>query len=99
MYHHTEMHSPPVDRNDVVRIVSREFPGNFVAALKILDEILEFYDSRDYNRHARLQIQVLKLSHGNLSELQQNVDRAIRDYRDVSFAERDSDYQAWLDRA
>jgi hypothetical protein len=68
-------------REDVKRIVRREFPAqNEDEILKLLDS----YGTESYHREReRVQLAVLKLAEGNIDDLLHYLSAAIVDYRDV----------------
>jgi hypothetical protein len=70
---------PRVSREDVLRIVRREFPPDERrAALELLDE----YGS-DYGCRERVQLAILKLSRGDIEQVRRYVRVAQVDFRDV----------------
>lgn len=76
--------TPKVTRNDVERVVRRDFGLDMVSeVLSILDE----YGTEDYHRERdRVQLSVLKLAGGNRENLIREVALARSDYRDTLLA-------------
>lgn len=73
--------TPTVTAEDVERLIGREFPLRKVSEIK---DLLEGYGREDYEREPhRVQAAILKLSHGSLEELLNQVGQAKIDYRDV----------------
>jgi hypothetical protein len=74
---------PKVNRDDVLRIIRREFqPNNQDLVL----EILGGYGSEEWQRRGgmdRVLLAILKLSRGDVNRLQELVKTACNDYRDV----------------
>jgi hypothetical protein len=72
---------PKVSREDVERVVRRDFPtGSFSEVLAILDG----YGLEDYHQEkARVQLAVLKLADGSLEKLRREIEEAKCDFRDV----------------
>lgn len=74
---------PKVDRDDVLRIIRREFQQNNVdQILRILDN----YGSKEWQRRGgtdRVLLAILKLSNGDADRLGDLVKTACNDYRDV----------------
>jgi hypothetical protein len=77
---------PKVARKHVERIVRRDFPSEqFENVMAILDE---YGKEKFENEASRVQVDILKLSSGNIDSLRKNVKAAKSDYRDViSWAE------------
>jgi len=73
--------APKVSRDDITRIVRRDFPG--VPEGKVV-EILDRYGTSDWQRERdRVQLAILKLANGDLEALRKHTDIACSDYRDV----------------
>ena len=72
---------PDVTFNDVERIVRRDFPSEqFDTVMAMLKQ----YGTEKWHREsARVQLAILKLSHGDLHKLHIVIDVAKKDYRDV----------------
>ena len=71
---------PEVSRDDVERIVARDFSADQVEMVKtILAEYAEVNPKRSY----RVQLAVLKLAGGNIEKVRSNIETAKRDLRDV----------------
>ncbi len=72
---------PQVSRDDVVRVVRRDYPT--VPAEQVL-AILDAYGAGTSERgRDRVHLAVLKLAAGDLEELRRQVDAAKRDFRDA----------------
>ena len=72
---------PKVTRNDVERVVRRDFAPNDVGeALRVLSEYQEGGSEREVYR---VQLAVLKLAAGSMDELRHHIESAKGDYRDV----------------
>ncbi len=72
---------PDVSRDDVVRVIRREYPSpEFAAVLSALDRYRG--DGSERGR-ARVQLAILKLAAGDATELARHVEAAVRDFRDV----------------
>jgi hypothetical protein len=70
-------------RDEVVAVVQETFPKS--AHSRVL-ELLDTYGVESYEREGeRVQLAILKLSHGNEEKLREFVAVAKRDYRDVLF--------------
>lgn len=77
-----EQRTPLVSRDDVQRVVRRDFPAaEFSAALTVLGE----YSSNIGGEagEARVQLAALRLALGDLTELRRHIAAARQDYRDV----------------
>ncbi len=74
-------HVPQTTRQDVLRIIRREFPSEDpVAILEILDE----YDTESsHGEPHRVHLAIMKLSGPDLGLLRAHLDVAKTDYRDV----------------
>src|SRR5262245_6088017 len=73
--------TPTVSREDVLRVIRREFPR--VAEDKVL-AILDQYGTEDWHRvRGRVQLAVLQLGAGKLRALPEHTKIACADYRDV----------------
>jgi hypothetical protein len=86
----THQPAPKVSRQDVIRIVRRDFPNIPEAeVLAILDE----YGASDRHRERdRVQLAVLKLAKGDSQALLGALSTALIDYRDVlAYAEYPTD--------
>ena len=71
---------PEVSRDDVERIMERDFRVDQVEMVKtILGEYTEVNPNRSY----RVQLAVLKLADGNIEKVRSNIETAKRDFRDV----------------
>ncbi len=71
---------PNVSRDDVERIVTRDFSSeDHTTILDLLDE----YQSEDPSRRARVQLAVLKLADGSIDMLLREIQEANLDFRDV----------------
>jgi len=72
---------PTVTREDIYRIIKRDFPENQrEEAQKIVDE----YRKEDYEReHNRVKAAALKNADGKVEQLKREINRAKTDYRDV----------------
>lgn len=72
---------PDVTKDDVERIVRRDFPGGqFDPAMAVLER----YGTETWHRErARVQLAALKLSNGDLHKLEAAIETAKKDYRDV----------------
>ena len=72
---------PAVSRDDVLRVIRREFPAEvFAAVLALLDR----YGAEPWERERdRVQLAVLKLASGSVGEVERRVAAARRDYRDA----------------
>ena len=68
---------PQVTRDDVLRIVARDFPAEQQA------EVLRELDALGTAAKPRVQLAVLKLVNGRLAELPRHLEMARRDWRDV----------------
>jgi hypothetical protein len=68
---------PEVTRDDVLRIVARDFPAGQQA------EVLRELDALGAAAKPRVQLAVLKLVNGRLAELEKHLAYARRDWRDV----------------
>ena len=68
---------PDVTRDDVLRIVARDFPPDQQA------EVLRELDALGAAAKPRVQLAVLKLVNGRRGELAKHLDHARRDWRDV----------------
>ena len=68
---------PDVSRDDVLRIVARDFPPEQQA------EVLRALDALGAAAKPRVQLAVLKLVNGRLAELEKHLAYARRDWRDV----------------
>jgi len=86
--------TPTVTRDDVVRIVHRDFPTSQAAG--ILD-ILDQYGTISWQRERdRVQLAVLKLAGGRIDTLKTQTESACCDYRDVlSTAEYPAATKRW----
>ncbi len=84
---------PQVTEEDVFRIVRRDFPEQFDAAMAVLNQ----YGLEKWEREqARVRTAVLKLANGNLKKLEESVETAKRDYRDVlATAEYPEYFRMW----
>lgn len=73
--------APKIDRNDVVRVIRRDFPLYPESdVLAVLDQ----YGGAEWERERdRVQLAVLKLADGDLKALKLHTETARRDYRDV----------------
>ena len=72
---------PEVTKNDVVRIVQRDFPAK---QFDIVMSVLNSYGTEQWQRGVnRVRLAVLKLADGNLQVLRREIDAAKSDYRDV----------------
>ena len=73
--------NPNVAREDVLRVIRRDFPHDTEADVLA---ILEQYGTLDWQREQeRVHLAILKLADGDLSALRQHTDTACSDYRDV----------------
>ena len=71
---------PNVTRNDVIRVVQRDFaPDQFAVTLAMLDH----YVGDTEAGAARVRLAALKLAAGSITRLQEFIDIANSDYRDV----------------
>ncbi|MDF9827656.1 hypothetical protein M2447_001755 [Ereboglobus sp. PH5-10] len=72
---------PHVSRNDVERIVQRDFPHDDIAEIL---SILDAYgiESEEAGK-ARVQLAILKIANGNIDILRKKIGAAMSDYRDV----------------
>jgi len=68
---------PKVSRDDVLRIIARDFPAEHHAG------ILRDLDALKSPEIPRVQLAVLKLVNGKLAELPRHLEMARVDYRDV----------------
>ena len=68
---------PDVTRDDVLRIVARDFPAEHQAA------VLQELDALGAAAKPRVQLAVLKLVNGRFAELERHLAMARRDWRDV----------------
>jgi hypothetical protein len=68
---------PKVSRDDVLRIIARDYPPEHHA------DILRDLDLLENPEIPRVQLAVLKLVNGRLAELQNHIGMAHTDYRDV----------------
>ena len=72
---------PAVSREDVIRVVRRDFPD--IPAEEVIS-ILDEYGATDWQRERdRVQLAVLKLAEGDSQQLLHYLSVALRDYRDV----------------
>jgi hypothetical protein len=73
--------TPKVSRDDVERIVRRDFPSSeFVNVVAVLDK----YGSGKWHREReRVQVAVLKLAKGKMDALRREIENAKCDYREV----------------
>lgn len=77
----TEQPTPQVSKEDIRRIVNREFADS---ERKTAFSILEEYGSNEWHREPiRVRIAALKLSNGDIELLRQIIDTAKNDYRDT----------------
>lgn len=85
---------PEVSRNDVERIVDRDFSADQAEMVKtILGEYTEENPKRPY----RVQLAVLKLAEGNIEKVRSNIESAKRDFRDVIACAEYPEYFATID--
>jgi hypothetical protein len=72
---------PKVSREDVLRIVRRDYPADAAArAIPVLDR----YGAKPFHvAQPRVQLAVLKLAKGDLAALEHYIERACQDFRDV----------------
>ena len=77
-----EQRTPLVSRDDVQRVVRRDFPAADYSAALLL---LEVYSSKLGGEagEARVRLAALKLARGDLKELGRHIAAAKQDYRDV----------------
>ena len=80
---------PRVGRDDVVRIVDRDFPA---AQLETVLSILDDYRARDSDP-SRVQLAALKLAAGDIDRLRAVIEKAGQDFRDVVAA---AEYPGYL---
>lgn len=77
-----EQPTPLVSREDVHRVLRRDFPAaDYGAALIILEEYRSKLDGE--TGEARVRLAALKLADGDLKELGRHIAAARQDYRDV----------------
>lgn len=74
---------PDVSKDDVERIVRRDFPAQFANVIEILNRY--GVETRE-QASSRVRLAALKLADGNLDSLAKHIDTAKRDYRDVLVA-------------
>jgi hypothetical protein len=73
--------TPEVNRNDVVRVIRRDFPG--LSEGDIL-AVLDLYGKASWERERdRVQLAILKLADGDLKALKRHTEAACCDYRDI----------------
>ena len=75
-----EDYIPHVKREDVLRVVERDFPN--MHAKEIIN-LLDKYKVESLDSQARIQLAILKLSDGNIEKLKKYIELALVDYRDV----------------
>lgn len=74
-------HIPTVDRADVERIVTRDFPPELRAQVLLA---LSAYGTESYQREPhRIHLNILKLAGGDLARVVQETESAGCDYRDT----------------
>ncbi len=72
---------PKVTMADVERIVKRDYPSEcFDEVMRILDQ---YHSEYSKSGGARIKLAVLKLANGEFAKIQEYVDVAIIDFRDV----------------
>jgi hypothetical protein len=72
---------PKVTRDDVLRVIRRDFRGN---KPELILGILDGYGSEEWQPEKdRVQLAILKLSHGDVERIRELVDTARSDFRDV----------------
>jgi len=74
-------HIPIVSREDVVRIVAREFPPDQIPQVL---SALSAYGTESYHREVdRVHLDILKIANGKLDRIIQETENACCDYRDT----------------
>lgn len=74
-------YTPQVSREDLLRIIARDFPPEDHTAIL---ELLDTYGSESWHReHHRVRAAVLKLADGDTAQVEICVQGASKDYRDV----------------
>jgi hypothetical protein len=82
--------TPNVTREDVKRIVSREFPSGSVKG--VLDILGQYEREQSRSGMARVQLAALKLASGSVERLRSAIETARQDYRDVLSAAEYPEY-------
>jgi hypothetical protein len=81
---------PAVSRQDVIRIVRRDFPN--IPEAEVLAILDEYGADRWHRERDRVQLAVLKLAAGDSQALLSQLSTALKDYRDVlAYAEYPTD--------
>jgi hypothetical protein len=76
-----DQHTPTVTREDVVRVVAREFPPDQISQVL---SILSSYGTESYHREVdRVHLDILKLASGKIDRIVRETENACCDYRDT----------------
>jgi hypothetical protein len=75
-----EQRIPNVTDSDIKRIIKRDFPQFEITEI---ENILKMYRAESEKGRNRVYASILKLSNGNIDLMEEYIEKANRDYRDV----------------